>query len=394
MQTSRKQIADRYIGYTLITFFLPITRLLGVVLKRNHHLNVPPKNILFIKILGLGSLIVALDSIAEIKKKYPDSKLILITDSNIAEGIRPFNIFDEIWRIKSSNFFGLFLSALKYLLKSWRLKQLWVVDLEVYSKLTTLFSLFTLAINRFGFQLFPVHFRKYINTHNIYFNQFLCLEDNYINMCQAVTDGKVNSYYQNPNIYSEKRVNESEKKYIAINNTCSDLALVRKMPDDLLQKLCAWILENTNYQIALLGAPADKETNELFIANKLTNGQKTKVINYAFNTSFETYYDFLYKQSAFVISIDSAPLHIAKKLGIPTISLWGPTNPTSYLKIREEEKKRHLFYYLNIPCSPCVHHTTHLPCGGNNICMKQMESKTILVLVQKLIEHIEQRQIN
>ncbi len=387
MQTSQKQLADRCLGYALIAFFIPITRLFGIVLKRNHKLKVSPENILFIKILGLGSLITALDSIAAIKKKYPEAKLILLTETNIADGIRPFKVFDEIWTIESSNLFSVFLGSAMHLLKSWKLHNLWVADLEVYSKLTTLFSLFTLAINRFGFQLFPVYFRKYLNTHNVYFNQFLCLEDNYINMSEAVT-GENSLGVQGYKINSGKRTSESDKTYIALNNTCSDLALVRKMPDELLQKLCVWILENTNYKIALLGAPIDQMANELFINDKLTSEQKIKVINYTGKDGFDAYYNFLSVQTAFIISIDSAPLHIAKKLGLSTISLWGPTNPKSYLKIYEEEKQRHLYYYSNVQCSPCVHHTRSLPCGGNNACMKNIEEASITGLIKEMIGNL------
>lgn len=389
MRISKKQLVDKYLGYPLIAVLLPVTRLLGMVLNRNHKLDAPPKNILFIKILGLGSLVVALDSISAIKKKYPDARFILLTDSVIAEGIQPFNIFDEIWTIDSKTFLRVVSCSIKYLFKSWKLSGLWVIDLEVYSKLTTLFSLFTLAINRFGFQLIPVYFRKYINTHNIYFNQFLCLEDNYISMCEAATNEKKTDYPKQ-SIYTEKRENEAGKPYIALNNTCSDLAPVRKMTDDTLLGICAWLIDNTQYQIALLGAPSDQQTNEHFIINKLTPSQRKRVINYAENKSFKNYYDFLYREVAFIVSVDSAPLHIAKKLGLPGISLWGPTNPGSYLKIHEHEKHRHLFHYLDIPCSPCVHHTTSPLCGGNNTCMKNMDLITITASIKKLTATLEQ----
>src|SRR4051812_8613541 len=42
VSVSQKQRIDKYIGYLLIGIFLPITRLLGILLKRDHKLHHPP----------------------------------------------------------------------------------------------------------------------------------------------------------------------------------------------------------------------------------------------------------------------------------------------------------------------------------------------------------------
>src|SRR5689334_5804320 len=86
----RKQIIDKYLGYFLIGLLLPFTRLLGITLRLDHGLSKPPKRILFIKLMGLGSLVAASDAIAGMKTRLPDTRFILLTDDNIAEGIAPF----------------------------------------------------------------------------------------------------------------------------------------------------------------------------------------------------------------------------------------------------------------------------------------------------------------
>src|SRR4051812_36138415 len=170
---------------------LPVTRLLGIIMRRNHSLQQPPKHLLFIKLLGLGSLVVAADSIQAMRKKMPGTRFILLTDNNIASGITPFQLFDEIWTIDTSSLSITISTSLKYIVRSWQLKKLWVADLEVYSKLTTVYSLFTMARNRFGFHLKPVFFRKFLNTHNIPFKQAACLEDNYYHMAQVITQSEI-----------------------------------------------------------------------------------------------------------------------------------------------------------------------------------------------------------
>ena len=384
MNTYIKQLADKYLGYLLIILFLPITRLLGIVLKRNHLLKSAPSTILFIKILGLGSLLVSSESIRVIKKKYPRTKLILLTDYNIAKGIKPFNLFDELWTVESNNILAVLSGSVRFLFQSWKLKKLWVVDLEVYSKLTTVYSLMTFALNRFGFYLSPVFFRKYLNTHNVFFDQSAFLEDSYLHMAEIVTGEAIN----HTNSVKPIRKEEQLKPFIALNNTCSDLAYVRKLPDQTFATICQWLLENTSYNLVLLGAPKDKEMTDQFLQkNTLLISQKNRIVNFAGTNDFEVYYRFLSEQCVCLITIDSGPLHIARALGLPTLSIWGPTNPQNYLKILPEEQNKHLYYYSKVHCSPCIHHFEKLPCGGDNFCMKIIETNLIIEKIKNLLSY-------
>jgi ADP-heptose:LPS heptosyltransferase len=69
-----------------------------------------------------------------------------------------------------------------------------------------------------------------------------------------------------------------------------------------------------------------------------------------------------------LICIDSALLHYARLLGIPTISFWGPTDPAS--RLRESDVNRDEIHYHKLPCSPCVHVAQEPPCRGDNVCMR------------------------
>jgi ADP-heptose:LPS heptosyltransferase len=321
----------------------------------------------------------------QIRKKYPQAKLILLTDRNIAEGIRPFKLFDEFWITESGNIFSVLKDTSRFLFKTWKMKNLWVADLEVYSKLTTVFALMTFALNRFGFYLGPVFFRKYLNTHNILFDRKGFLEDNYWHMAEAITG----EHAKMQPIYQANSVSGGSKQFIALNNTCSDLAPQRKLPDQTFIKLCEWVLENTSYDLALLGAASDKEYNDRIVeGSESISRQKTRVFNFAGAKDFESYYHFLAVECKALVTIDSGPLHMARALGLPTLSIWGPTNPANYLKIFPGEEK-HLYHYQQAHCSPCVHYHRQLPCGGNNFCMKDIETKQLTEKIKILLRYSE-----
>ena len=372
---------DKYLGYCLIAVLVPVTRLLGILMRRDHRLRQAPKNILFIKLLGLGSLVVASDAIQTMRCQFPNTRFILLTDTNIAQGIEPFHLFDEIWAVDTSSLSATISTSLQFITRSWRLRKLWVADLEVYSKLTTVYALLTMAKNRFGFYLRPVFFRKFLNTHNVLFQQSAFLEDNYSHMAQVMTGRETLS-----SATRQVRDDESDKPYIILNNTCSSLALTRKLPNDTFAAVSQWVLENTCYRVAFLGTVNDKEDIDRFIEEYIpVYKQQGKVLNIAGALDFEAYYRFLADKGVCMVTIDSGPLHIARKLGLPTVSVWGPTNPANYLKINPGEENRHAFVYDKIVCSPCVHHYEKLPCGGNNVCMQHISAESIIEKIESIL---------
>lgn len=379
MQLTVNRKIDKWLGYLLIAAFIPVTRLLGILLRRNHSIHKAPKQILFIKLMGLGSLVVASDAVKAVRQRFPATKLILLTEHNIGEGIKPFGVFDEIWRVDTG---GLGLGALRYLYRMWRMKDWWVADMEVYSKLTTVYALMTMARNRFGFYLEPVFFRRYLNTHNVLFNRKGYLEDNYWSMTEAMT-----GVVQSKVIVAPVRGAELNKPYILINNTCSELALSRKLPEETLAAVCAWIVQHTPYQVAFLGTEKDRVD-----IDKLIDGN-SRMVNMAGVFDFESYYRFMAEKGVCLVSIDSGPLHMARKLGLPTVSVWGPTNPGNYLKVREGEEKRHLSLYLEKGCSPCVHYFERLPCGGNHYCMKEVKAEAVIGKLKELLDYLRTRMV-
>ncbi|MFY8020065.1 MAG: glycosyltransferase family 9 protein [Bacteroidia bacterium] len=366
-----KQWIDGNIGRALAAINVVLVRGIGLLLRRDHSLKEAPENILVIKMLGLGSILMAMDSLHALRLKYPNAKLILMTGKGVAPGIEPLQFFDEIWIHNDKSIFKLIGSGFGLLFKSWKLKKLWVVDLEVYSVLTTLFSAWTMAQNRFGFQLNKVHFRNYLNTHNSYFNQFVTVTENYQSLIQQMNVKEAIPYEIQLEIPTEPR----NKEFIAINNTCSDLGgHLRKMEASLLKQVIDIILNHSHLQVALTGAPSDWKDNETFIQSfGFENNSRVK--NIAGQLSFKAYYEFLQFECKAMISIDSAPLHMAMRLGLPTFSLWGPIQPQQRFNFKDQNK--HSFHFLHKTCSPCIHLSDIVPCGGNNHCMKDMHIQSI-----------------
>lgn len=361
----------------LVYVNLLLAKTMGRLLRRNHSLDNAPHEIIFIKILGFGSVLMASDAIFSIKQKYPGSRITIICSRGIAEGIASLNLFDTLYIIEDKRFSSTVFSTLAILFKLWRVRNKWVVDLEVYSKLTSIVSLWTMALNRFGFYHNPVAFRYNLNTHNVYFNTVVNVEENYKRMAMALKADQLHEFI----IPGYGSATSDQKDVIAINNTCSDLSPERKLTDLQLTELCNWVLENTPYKLALLGAPSDRTYNDLIIQR---TRHRDAIDNLAGTFRFEEYYRFLSASCRLMVTIDSAPLHIANKLGIPNLSVWGPTTPESRIDLHGTNR----YIYLEVSCSPCVHFTDKLPCNGNNFCMKDIPLPSITQAIQSMLASI------
>lgn len=381
MQLQTKRRLDAVLSRWLIGLHMVLARGLGAVLRRNHCLDPPPRHLLFIKILGLGSVFMAADAIASLRKQYPHTRFILLCGSGVQPGLAPTGLFDEIWVVRDRHLGTLLASSFGILWRCWRRRGLWVADLEVYSKLTSLFALWTLARNRFGFVLDVVQFRRNLNTHNVYFNRFSAIHQNYLRLAEAM-----GAAHTHPFAMPGCPVPRPPMPYthVAVNNTCSDLSIERKLPPPQFAALLHALLQQQPLRIALVGAPADHAGYQRFLDTYFP--QETRIENLAGKMGFAQYYDFLYHKCAAMVSIDSAPLHIGRALGLPMLSFWGPTNPHNYLAPRAHAADHAV--YLQAPCSPCVHFTEQLPCGGDNFCMKDITPLDIANQLASFLAHV------
>lgn len=382
MKLHSKQKTDKYLGGLLVAISLVAARFLGFMLRRDHALGKKPVHILFIKMMGIGSVWMAADAIAAVKEKYPDARLILMATPGVITGAKPLALFDEYYAFNDRSFVSIAGSSIKTIWRCWRKKKLWVANMEVYSKLASVFALWTGAINRFDFYFNEVAFRRHINTHPVYFNMHALVTENYNRMAAAM-GAMVQHTFSLPGRLPGKRNPAPDKnKYILVNNTCSELARERMLPFmqwmDLLESLCR---EFPSCFILLAGSQAELTYNRQVESILHQHGYESRVRNITGEVSFEDYLGILYNETRLVITIDSGPLHFANRLGIPVVSLWGPTDPATRI-IQEPLNKA---VYLGVSCSPCTHHTEVLPCGGDNFCMKNITTAQILTAVKETI---------
>lgn len=383
-----KRWLDKRAGSLLLALLAIPARLLGWLLGRDHSLTPSPHAVLCVKLMGMGSVLLAADALAALRRQWPEARFVLLTSRSLRQPLEATGLFDDFLLVDDRSPARLAFSAGAALLHCWRLPALWVFDLEVYSRLTPVFSLLTLARNRFGFLVEVVGGRRHLNTHSVYFNRLRGVSENYAEMARAAGAEVYPNSWQFPAFPAQRQ--PKRRPYLAINNTCSALSLERKLTDEQLAEVCRYLQARSSYDIALLGSPADREALENWRLAHVPDLECVK--NMAGSFGFPEYYRFLHEECAGLLSIDSGPLHVGRKLGLPVLSVWGPTHPLNYLyPLRAAPSGESLDHvlYLSVPCSPCVHHSEVLPCGGDNFCIRNISTLQLHEALDQWLASIE-----
>lgn len=368
MKLEIKKIIDFYIGGFLLLFLKQLVRLTGKGLKRDHD-PIPKGDITIIKLLGGGSLVIALPAIYSIKETYPQFNLNIVTTKSIAPFAKTLNIFDNIYIIDDKNIFALLMSSFKIIKILFRTDT--ILDYEVYSRLTTIFAVLTCARNRIGFYREAVKDRAYFSTHLVFFNLYYGSWYFYEEITKLI-GASILSYEDVREKFMQhysSLTKENDYYKIGIGHACSDLSKERMLsPSEWKLAISHELNSSKSYEIYFWGTPKDAIKADKIIEKLQELPLNLRFKNQCGKTSLDQSIKELANMDEF-FGIDSALLHYARLLGIKTNSFFGPTSPNSLLKPIDLDEK---INYIQVPCSPCVHVTEKPPCNGNNICIKNL----------------------
>ena len=383
MKLSSKRKIDYYIGNLCLFVISPFVRLIGLLLKKSHKV-LPIDSILIIKFQGIGSLAISIPAIIQLRSSYPNSKIIFWGTPSTCMLAQQIKLFDMILEIDDRSLFRATLSIFKNFKYIYKIKPDWVMDLEVYSKLSVFLCTLTLGRNRAGFAIDTVRLRQMNHTHLVFFNRH-----QYLGIAYERLFGLLNIEFKSIRESLKKSLIKqnnrdfiaeffNRKKYIVINPNAGELALERRWPIEFFQKLIQKItIYESNLKIVLIGSGASEKE----YCRKLES--HANVFNFVNCLSLTQTINVM-DQASLIISNDSAPLHFGLIFtSVPVIGLFGPTYPKTY--VPPGRPKTHI-HFSQIYCSPCLHYWDPLPCKGWNQCMESISVDQVFKSCADLIE--------
>ena len=369
MTVQDKQRIDRIFGPWLLLALRPFVRLAGRILRRDHT-NAPQGEIVFIKLMGGGSLLIALPALLGVRRRFPDYALTLVCGSPVAPFAELIGIFDRIDIVNDhGGVVALVASAARILFALIGRRVDTIVDLEVYSQLTTVFSLLTLARNRIGFYVANTYWRRNILTHLVFFNRARGVFHFYAATARLLGASPASRPEVRAHLLARCGRARKTGEYFVVGAGCSEFASVRLLPT------AEWLAYAKRHRTELaakrwvfLGAEPDRPIAEE-VANALREALGAEFVyeNRCGELSLTESVACIAEAQRY-FGIDSALLHAARALAVPSVSFFGPTNPTTLLEPIDGYDEE--INYRPPICSPCLHVTQIPPCRGRNVCMQ------------------------
>jgi ADP-heptose:LPS heptosyltransferase len=370
MNLHLKLLVDYYVGGAIHAILKPFVILLGKILKRNHSLE-GVREVAIIKLLGGGSIIIAYPSLLALKDKHPGLKLTFVTSPAVAPFAEMTGLFDEIIVIRDSGLLVLLLDSIKAIRKLWRIRVL--IDLEIHSRLSSVFTLVTCAVNRIGVYTDLSFWRRSIYTHLLFYNKFSAVYYMYDHVVRLLGVETIDLPRAKAEFGKQIRRGTlpaiSPGRYsVGIAPGCSDLGGERVLTaDQWIALLGVRLAKQENLAFYFIGGKRDSEASRKIMAGLVkilpTSEFHDCCGKYPLLDSVK-----LISQLDILYCIDSSPVHFARLLGVKSVSFWGPTGPE--MRLRPDPQLQEETHYVKMSCSPCVHVAFYPPCRGNNICMK------------------------
>jgi lipopolysaccharide heptosyltransferase II len=340
----------------------------------------PVRRILVVKLLGLGSVLLATPLLRRLRERWPDARITFLTFAPNAELVSRLDCVDEVVVVPRGSVAGLLAAAPGLLARLRRARFDLVLDLEFYSRLSNLVSWATGAPRRVGFFV-RARWRGTLLTDPVYFNPTLPYGRAVLALLKPLgledaDPGRLLAPRLRPQEEAASRVRlaalgvPEAGTLVVVNVNASDLCEERRWPADRFARLVERFpgeVAPADRFVFIGGAGEQAAVRE--VLDRLPAPARATCLDVAGRTS-QLDLVVLLRRAALLVSNDSGPLHLAAALGVPTISFYGPETPALYGPVGD----RHLVFYAGHWCSPClsVYNAKIAMCRGENECMRRI----------------------
>lgn len=343
---------------------------------------------LFIELSEMGSAVLADPAMQLLKRKTNADILFLIFERN-KESLNLLQTVgkENIFVIRDSNLFTLFLDTLKFILLVRKLRIDVVFDLEIFSRYSALLTQLSGIRKKVGFHGFFQHglYRGNFLSHKVAYNPHIHIAKNFIALVEAGTSEKHETPYLKAEIddrliqLNRFRTSVRQRKIvhkkidswlspagtrdiIIFNVNASNLIPQRRWPPQNFAELARQVLRKIKRcSIVFIGAAEDS----VYVQNVVELVSDTRAINLAGRLPVVEL-PYLFERAAWMLTNDSAPAHFASVTRLKTFILYGPETPRLYSALGNAVP-----IYANLACSPCVTASNHRRTAcDDNICMQ------------------------
>ncbi len=361
-----------------------------------------PRRIVFVKLIEMGSTVLACPAFAEAEKLVGrDNLFILVFAPNRAIlDVLPYFRPENVIAVDDRNLVSFAISLLRSLIRCWREGIDTAIDMEGLTSASAAITYLTGAKRRVGLFNFtnqgPYRGRLFSHELNYSFQrhvsrQFLALVRAAASdtgdvplLKERILDEAIDLPHFVPSAADRDEVGRllpegaTNGPLLLLNPNCSDLLPLRRWPGERFVELGKRLLaEMPDATIAVTGAP-DEAEEAARIAAAI---HSERAVSVAGRTPLRQLLA-LYSAADLLVSNDSGPVHFAALTPVRLVALYGPETPVLYGPLSAKARS----VQAGLACSPCVNMLNHRmsPCNDNQ-CMQLIEVDEVFAAARELL---------
>ena len=404
MKLTTQRWIDRYVGIPACFVLTAIVKLLEMLRVRRG--DCTTRRVLFIELSEMGSTILASAAMRRLQDRYAGHEHCFVIFKRNAPSLRLLGLFanDQIFTIRDDSIGALFVDVLRFVRFCRERRIDTVIDLELFSRVSSLLALLSGATNRVGFHNYRGEglYRGEHLTHRVHYNPYSHMAQNFMALVESLESDP-------REVPQPKRVLPREKPPVRIGTDPEAWAHIRRQLEDCYPSLSAehqlvvvnahagnllplrmWPVErfaelvqrllahDPRILVVLMGIAEGAEA-----ARTITNAASNpRCIDFVGRTRTLTDVIELFHQSHLLITNDSGPAHFATLTAVKSITLFGPETPVLYGTLGDNA----VDLYANLACSPCLSALNHRnsPCSDNQ-CLKAITVDEVFAKARDLL---------
>lgn len=366
----------------------------------------PVRRILVILLSEMGSLTMVWSMVRRLHEKYPEAALDILTFQRNVEVIDIIGLTgrDNIYTVNDRSFSGFMADSLRALSRLRRGRPDVVIDCELFSRISSLYSFFSGAPVRVGFYRYTQEglYRGDFINRPVMYNPYLHISRQFVSLAEAVDASEIPNCKRPVSagapVMPEVTIPESEKNIMTnrirenfphINITKAPLVILH--PGGGLLPIRAWppayycrvaeALAAAGFTIAVTG-PAEDHPLAREIVGCCPVGSGLDLTG--FTRSLRELL-VVFSLSRLLITNDGGPGHFAGLLSLPSVIFYGPETPVLYGSLNRNAVN----LFAGWACSPCLTAYNHRqsPCNGHNFCLQAVKPEMVLDRVFAILKN-------
>ncbi|MEI8242876.1 MAG: glycosyltransferase family 9 protein [bacterium] len=342
---------DSWIGW-------PLATLLGLWPHGRRAVPAVPRQIVVVKLSGLGSLLVCAGVFRALRASQPQARLVVVSLEGTAAAARLIPEVDDVLSISASGAWRLLRDGLRVLCELRRRRVDVIADIEYFSKLSTVFCALAGARYRLGFRL-PARWRQRLIDGGIAFREDIHFRECVARLLQplgvdyrnlpdgaitlpAAAEQDADALLGQRTARKQTRVEQeategteacpspaSPEAWAVVNPHATSLCVQRRWPlERFAQVADALLQKHPELRIAIPGTADERDRAEELRA-QISAAWRDRVCVLAGRTDLATLAAVL-RRSRLVLTNDTGVMHLAAAAGAPLVALFGPESPVRY----------------------------------------------------------------